>query len=148
MVKKRLYLAGPLFSDAERQYNSNLKSRLVSYFDVFLPQENGSLFVNLAAEGMAINHAAKKIFECDVEAIEGADILLIILDGRSVDEGAAFELGLAYARGKKCIALQTDTRRLLPIGNNPMIDCALESIFENVDSLLAWAKTCKEDVIR
>jgi nucleoside 2-deoxyribosyltransferase len=104
-----------------------------------LPQENGGLFANMVADGMAIDRAAKKVFNCDVEAIESADVLLIVLDGRAVDEGAAFELGIAYARGKKCIALQTDMRRLLPIGNNPMIDCAVESTFENVDSLLAWA---------
>jgi nucleoside 2-deoxyribosyltransferase len=140
MVKKRLYLAGPLFSQAEREYNRILKKSLSPYFDVFLPQENGGLFVNLVAGGMAINHAAKRIFNCDIEAIEASDVLLIVLDGRAIDEGAAFELGVAFARGKKCVALQTDIRRLLPIGNNPMIDCAVESVFENIESLGMWAR--------
>lgn len=140
MTKKCLYLAGPLFSQAEREFNCFLKKSLSPHFDVFLPQESGGLFVNLVADGMAINHAAKKIFDCDVGAIEASDVLLIVLDGRAIDEGAAFELGVAYARKKKCVALQTDIRRLLPIGNNPMIDCAVESVFENVESLLAWAR--------
>ncbi len=141
MTKLRLYLAAPLFSEAELNYNRSLKARLSPYFDVFLPQEDGSIFVNLVAGGMSIAEASKRIFDCDVNAIETADVLLIVLDGRAIDEGAAFELGFAFAKGKKCVALQTDPRRLLSIGNNPMIDCAVQSVFENTQSLLVWART-------
>src|SRR5665213_3356795 len=101
MAKKRLYMAGPLFSQAEREYNKRLKCILEPYFNVFLPQEDGCLFVNLVANGASIADAAKQIFRCDVQAVEESDFLLIILDGRTVDEGAAFELGIAYAKGKK-----------------------------------------------
>jgi hypothetical protein len=69
-----------------------------------------------------------------------ADALLLILDGRTVDEGAAFELGIAYWRGKRCVGLQTDPRRLLPMGNNPMIACALERVFLDSASVILWAK--------
>jgi nucleoside 2-deoxyribosyltransferase len=64
---------------------------------------------------------------------------LIILDGRAIDEGAAFELGFATAFGKLCVGLQTDPRRLIASRNNPMIDCALQHIFEDAPSLLRWA---------
>ncbi len=78
----------------------------------------------------------------DIAALKKCDFVLIVLDGRSVDEGAAFELGYAYALGKVCYGLQTDPRRLLKIGiNNPMIDCALQQVFSSVDDLVAWAKT-------
>ena len=140
MVKQRLYLAGPLFSQAEREYNKKVKAALEPFFNVFLPQEDGCLFVNLVASGLSITEAARKIFTCDVKAIEASEFLVIVLDGRAIDEGAAFELGVAYAKGKKCVALQTDMRRLLPIGNNPMIDCAVESVFENIESLLVWSR--------
>jgi hypothetical protein len=67
-------------------------------------------------------------------------LLIIVLDGRAVDEGAAFELGYAYALGKPCYGLKTGPRQLLAIGNNPMIDGPLEYIFQSVDELVNWAK--------
>jgi nucleoside 2-deoxyribosyltransferase len=139
--KKKLYLAGPLFSEAELNYNIHLKAILSPYFEVFLPQEDGELILNLIKNGISNHAAANKIFNSDVKEIQKCDIILIILDGRTIDEGAVFELGLAFALGKKCIGFQTDIRRLLPIGNNPMIDCALELTLKSIDELLTWAKT-------
>jgi nucleoside 2-deoxyribosyltransferase len=125
-----------------------LKSILNPYFEVFLPQEDGELILNLIKNGVSNRDAANKIFNSDVNAIKRCDIILVVLDGRAIDEGAAFELGLGFALGKKCIGFQTDIRRLLPIGNNPMIDCALENTFYSVDELLSWAKTqmCAENI--
>jgi nucleoside 2-deoxyribosyltransferase len=64
----------------------------------------------------------------------------VILDGRTVDEGAAFEMGYAHALGRPCVGLQTDPRRLLPIGNNPMLDGALQHIFKDVNEVIAWVE--------
>jgi nucleoside 2-deoxyribosyltransferase len=139
--KKKLYLAAPLFSESELKYNIDLKSILSPYFEVFLPQEDGELILNLIKKGVSKRAAANEIFNSDIKAIEGCDIILVVLDGRVIDEGAAFELGLAFALGKKCVGFQTDIRRLLPIGNNPMIDCALEITLTSIEELLDWAKT-------
>jgi nucleoside 2-deoxyribosyltransferase len=136
----KAYLAGPLFSEAERVFNQRLKRLLVSYCDVYLPQEDGGLLVDMIAEGTRPKVASRRVFQGDVQAIRDADLLIVILDGRSVDEGAAFELGFAYALGKPCYGLKTDPRQLLAIGNNPMIDGPLEYIFQSVDELVQWAK--------
>ena len=136
-----MYLAGPLFSLAERTFNHNLRKLLSSYFDVYLPQEDGGLLVNMVNAGLPVKLASQKVFDIDVRAINECDLLLIILDGRSIDEGAAFELGYAHAKEKKCYGLKTDPRQLLAIGNNPMIDGPLERIFENIEDLLDWAKS-------
>ncbi len=137
----RLYLAGPLFSEAEIDFNHRLKKLLLPFFDVYLPQEDGGLMVDMIAQGTKPIVAAAEVFATDVAAIEGCDVLLIVLDGRSIDEGAAFELGFAFAQGKPCYGLKTDPRQLLVTGNNPMIDCALRMVFSNVDALLAWARS-------
>jgi nucleoside 2-deoxyribosyltransferase len=139
--KKKIYLAAPLFSEAELNYNLYLKSILNPYFEVFLPQEDGELIFNLLKNGVSNRVAANKIFNADVNAIKRCDIILVVLDGRVIDEGASFELGLGFALGKKCIGFQTDIRRLLPIGNNPMIDCALEITLTSINELLDWAKS-------
>lgn len=141
-AKPTLYFAAPLFSDAERTFNERVVSLLSPVFDIYLPQEHGGLLVEMVDNGMDPNHASSVIFTLDIAAIRKCNFLLIVLDGRSVDEGAAFELGYAHAIGKVCYGLQTDSRRLLKIGiNNPMIDCALQKVFSNLDEMLAWAKT-------
>ncbi len=139
--KPRLYLAGPLFSEAEIDFNRRLKKLLLPFFDVYLPQEDGGLMVDMIAQGTKPIVAAAEVFATDVAAIEGCDVLLIVLDGRSIDEGAAFELGFAFAQGKPCYGLKTDPRQLLVTGNNPMIDCALRMVFPNVDALVAWTRS-------
>jgi nucleoside 2-deoxyribosyltransferase len=136
--RKKIYLAAPLFSEAELRFNIRVKEILDSYFDVYLPQEDGGLMVDMVKHGMSPASAARRVFESDIKAIQQCDILLIVLDGRSIDEGAAFELGYASAIGKICIGLQTDIRTLLPYGNNPMLSGALSFILKSIDELSIW----------
>lgn len=143
-IKPKVYLAGPLFSEAEITFNHNLKKLLTPYFDVYLPQEDGGLMVDMIREGMDPKLAAQKVFDGDIKAMEECDIFFIILDGRAVDEGASFELGFSYAHNKPCYGLKTDPRQLLATGNNPMIDCPLEHTFQSVDKLIDWARSFVE----
>jgi len=135
----RVYLASPLFSEAELMFNREIRDLLKEYFDVYLPQEDGGLMVDMIKDGMSLLEAQHSVFLGDIKAIRSSDYLFIILDGRSIDEGAAFELGYAHALGKKCIGYQSDPRRLLPVGNNPMVECALERILTSRTELLMWA---------
>lgn len=137
-TKRKLYVAGPLFSEAELKFNAALKRSLSGAFEVYLPQEDGHLLTELIQQGIPIAVARRVIFQSDCAAVSECDVCLIILDGRSVDEGAAFELGLAYGMGKHCIGLQTDPRRLLVHGNNPMIDEGLDRIFKSAEEICAW----------
>lgn len=143
-AKPRLYFAAPLFSHAERQFNATLALQLRSTFDVYLPQEDGGLVAEMVKTGVDAMQAFVTVFNLDVIEVRKCDVLLIVLDGRTIDEGAAFELGYANALGKLCIGLQTDPRRLIASRNNPMVDCALERIFEDTSSLLAWASMFKK----
>jgi nucleoside 2-deoxyribosyltransferase len=136
----RLYLAAPLFSEAERAFNLELAQRLETYFSVFLPQRDGGLLVELLAGGSSIEEAKRRVFQTDMRAIHDTEVLVAVLDGRSVDEGVVVELTIAYQAGKYCIGLQTDPRRLLPYGNNPMIDGMLPIIPPSCEALLEWAK--------
>ena len=134
-----VYLAAPLFSEAELEFNRFLAQVLEEYVDVYLPQRDGGKLVDLVAKGVAIDGASRSIFQLDVEAIRAADVLFLVMDGRAIDEGAAFELGLAYALGKRCVGLQTDPRRLLPFGNNPMIQVPLCLVLQSTDQAAKWA---------
>lgn len=138
---KSIYLAAPLFNQQERDFNKFIKESLKSHFNVFLPQEDGLLLETLLNDGMDLHTAEKKIFSADVNAMKSSDILLAILDGACIDEGVAFEIGYMKALNKQCIGLQTDIRRQLPSGNNPMINTSLDQYFNDVDKMLIWLKS-------
>jgi len=139
-MMRKIYLASPLFSKSERDFNELISDVLSQHFEVYLPQRDGGLLVDLVSSGMEELKAKQAVFSQDIDAIDNCDILLIVLDGRAIDEGACFELGYAYSRGKLCFGLQTDPRRLLREGNNPMIEIPLLKIFSSVSELEGWVK--------
>jgi len=138
-IKLTLYLAAPLFSKSELDYNFKLAAKLQKYFNIFLPQRDGGLMLQYIKSGMSVQEASRVVFDIDIDAIDKSDVVLAILDGRTVDEGVAVEVGYAYAKKIPCIGFQTDPRRLLPVGNNPMVTNVLEVIFQDEKSLLSWA---------
>lgn len=137
-MKSKLYVAGPLFSEAEKKFNKQLKNDLSVHFDVYLPQEDGLLVEDMVKNGVPFSLASQKVFYADINAINECDVLLIVLDGRTVDEGAAVELGVAFSKGKTCIGYSTDPRTLLPNGQNPMISCCLATTVHNVNELFEF----------
>ncbi|HEY5063939.1 MAG TPA: nucleoside 2-deoxyribosyltransferase [Xanthobacteraceae bacterium] len=141
MARKNVYLASALFSDSERRANEQIATLLEKWFDVFLPQRDGRLIAELIAEGMKVDAAYSHVFGKDIEAIHGCDAIMINLDGRTVDEGAAFELGFAFANGKVCVGYRTDVRVLLPWGLNPMLTAPLERVFRSDLELESWCAT-------
>ncbi len=143
-MKRKIYLAAPLFSDAEKNYNKKLKEELSPFFDVYLPQEDGVLIVDLMEKGVSFKQASQQVFSADLNAIRKCDILLILLAGRTVDEGAAMELGYAFSLGKECVGISTDPRSLLPDGQNPMISCCLETVVQNAQQALLYLQKEKE----
>ncbi len=144
---KKLYIAGPLFSKAELDFNNKIKNILLPYFSIFLPQEDGELLVENEKTGEESRIARKRIFLQDIEALKECDCVLMLLDGRTIDEGACFELGYAYANKKVCVGFQSDPRRLLNSGNNPMIDEALEKTFTSIEQLVSWARIYSPNIL-
>jgi nucleoside 2-deoxyribosyltransferase len=64
---------------------------------------------------------SKRIFEADVQAIKSADLIIGVLNGPKADDGAAWELGYAYALRKPIIALIEDLRIRVINNINPML---------------------------
>jgi nucleoside 2-deoxyribosyltransferase len=139
-MRRKVYIASPLFSDAERSANEAMCFVLEKWCDVFLPQRDGYLISNLIAMGMSAKGAYALVFRKDIEAIRNCDAVIINLDGRAIDEGAAFELGVAYALAKICVGYRTDIRVLLEWGQNPMITVPLQKVLSTPVELQDWAK--------
>jgi nucleoside 2-deoxyribosyltransferase len=96
----KIYLAGPLFSLAEQNFNADLARFLESEgFEVWLPQEHEPR-----------DQTARAIFEMDVAAIDWADMVVACMDGPDPDSGTAWECGYAYAKDKPVVCYRTDFR--------------------------------------
>jgi nucleoside 2-deoxyribosyltransferase len=108
MEKKRassspIYLAAPLFSDAERAFNLLLRDLLTSHgYPVYLPQETG--------EGVSGPERDSAIFGSHRMALDQASCVVAVCDGADTDSGTAWEMGYAVAKGIPVIALSTDRR--------------------------------------
>ena len=102
----RVYLAAPLFSAAERRYNTRLSLLLSEHlFEVHLPQEAGDDSAGRSAE------AQREIFTRNCEALSAADVVLAVIDGADADSGTSWEMGYAYAKNIPVVAIRTDFRR-------------------------------------
>ncbi|MDD1669364.1 MAG: nucleoside 2-deoxyribosyltransferase [Methanomicrobiales archaeon] len=102
--RSQVYLAAPLFSDAERAYNTVLRDLLTAHgYSVYLPQETG--------EGREGPERDRAIFESHKAALDRATRVIAVCDGADTDSGTAWEIGYAVAKGIPVIALITDRRR-------------------------------------
>jgi nucleoside 2-deoxyribosyltransferase len=104
----KIYLAGPLFTIAERHFNEELASLLRACHEVWLPQQNEPRELTAAA-----------IFAKDVEGIDWADVVVANMDGPDPDSGTCWECGYAYARGKPVFLFRTDMRSASDFEGSP-----------------------------
>jgi nucleoside 2-deoxyribosyltransferase len=101
----KIYLAGPLFSAAERVFNARLAQLLRDAgHEVFLPQESeqGSM-------------TPRQIFAGDVAGIDWAEAVVANMDGPDPDSGTCWECGYAYGK-KPVIVFRTDFRAAYELG--------------------------------
>lgn len=107
-MTKLVYMAGPLFSEADRVFLERMveslarASGLDPVADFFLPHRDGG--------ELGKGPKRKDIFGLDVQQVDSATIVVGLLDGQDVDSGTCIELGYAYAKGKKIFGLLTDFR--------------------------------------
>ncbi|APH38994.1 nucleoside 2-deoxyribosyltransferase [Methanohalophilus halophilus] len=138
---KKIYLAGPLFSEAEKNFNEQLTKRIeIAGYDVFLPQRDST-----DTKSMRKEQNAAELFRKNSEAIDRADLVIAILDGGSdVDSGTAWEIGYAYAKNIPVMGLRTDFRTLGIEGTvNLMIEKTLIKLMYSTDKLLTELENMK-----
>jgi hypothetical protein len=139
-----IYLAGPLFSEAERRFNLELTYRLEAIgFEVFLPPRDGVERDEPPYATMTAEEKRHAMFHLDRTRLLDADVFLFVLDGRVPDEGACVELGIAYCQKylqnseKLLVGLHTDTRAAFIGGRlNPMVHVPLDYVVDDEETLL------------
>jgi nucleoside 2-deoxyribosyltransferase len=107
-MAKLVYVAGPLFSEAERTYLEKIVNTLAEsagldpFKEFFLPHRDGG--------ELGKGPKRKDIFDLDLNKLNSADVVVALLDGQDADSGTCIELGYAYAKGKKIFGILTDFR--------------------------------------
>ncbi|NCA73194.1 MAG: nucleoside 2-deoxyribosyltransferase [Sphingobacteriia bacterium] len=112
-----IYLAGPLFSEAERDWHRKTKGLLLEQasrrgqaveiiwpYELITPEE-------IAALGA---EARVEIFRRCKVGLDRADLLIALLDGTQVDDGTAWEIGYFFATKSvdaRIVGIRTDFRR-------------------------------------
>lgn len=113
----KIYIAGPLFTLAERRFNQELAlaiQELVKDIVIILPQvETGKM--------SELPDFVDKAFHFCLQSIDECDAVVGILDGADADSGTCVELGYAYARKKPIIGIRTDFRLSEDRGLNLMV---------------------------
>jgi hypothetical protein len=147
-----VYLAGPLFSDAERAWLDRLAARIREEgIDCFVPHEQFEQLQELTP---------REVYRVDGEGLRAANVLVAWLDGPIVDDGTACEIGMFAQliasdpeQYRGIVAVVTDLRlqrrRGIAVGDgmNLFVAGAIESagqicwsVEEAVDALRALAR--------
>lgn len=128
---QRVYCAGPLFNQGERDEMSAIADVLCQAgFEVYLPHRDGMEFRHIlaclteqghgAAQAGQFLHAA--IFALDVfQLVEECQLMVWNLNGRVPDEGAVSEAAMAWMLGKPLVAYKDDVRTLIAGRDNPLL---------------------------
>jgi len=107
-MAKLVYVAGPLFSQAERDYLEKMVDCLAEAAHLsptehfFLPHRDGG--------ELGKGPTRTQIFNLDINTLKHAEIVVALLDGQDVDSGTCIELGVAHVSGKKIFGIITDFR--------------------------------------
>ncbi len=127
----KVYLAGPLFTAAERDFNVALAHQLEKLgYRVFLPQRDVP-----PARGRG---RTRRVYEGCLWGLRSTDVVVAVCDGAMADDGTAWEIGYAVALGKAVYALRTDSRRVtLDEHVNLMIQESVTALVRTVPRLLS-----------
>jgi nucleoside 2-deoxyribosyltransferase len=141
----KIYLAGPLFTESQRDWMRKLKEQIESLAEAQGKQINVIWPYELATQS-EIDHLGTKakheIFSRCKSHLDDADIMIALLDGSQVDDGTAWEIGYFYARKsaeQKIIGIRTDFRRAGESQGavvNAMVEVACDLIVRSRKDLL------------
>ena len=124
------YIAGPLFNEGERWFDERICAIAeAAGFETFLPHRDvpPELIDDIDPEA---------IFRLDVEQIERAGLVVANLNGVTSDDGTAWELGYAYARGKHLVGVYTDMRLTFEAQTvNLMLERSLNHLARSLEEL-------------
>jgi nucleoside 2-deoxyribosyltransferase len=140
MSEPQVYIAGPLFDEGERWWIETVERTVVACgYRTFLPHRDNP-------PKDQFNVAA--IFANDRRGIDESVLVVANLNGITTDDGTAWEIGYAYAKGIPIVGLHTDWRRRFDHEVvNLMIECSLHRLVHSLDDLSAVLIARRADTV-
>lgn len=133
MDTRDVYISGPLFSPAERDYLEAIEQLCTELgLTTYLPHRD-------AGFGPATGDAAREFFEQDLAMLKHSSGVVAVLNGPDVDSGTAWEVGFAFAGQKRLIGIREDIR-LTEV--NPMLTRSIrivDSLSKLRTELMMWS---------
>ena len=130
VMEHKIYLSGPLFSRGEIAWGECVKR--------FLEDRLDGVRIIWPHEIVPSSSKPAEIFLANLQALNECDIMVAMLDGSSVDDGTAWEMGYFFMQGKKILGLRTDFRRAGETDNsrvNLMIECSCQGLASGLEEL-------------
>lgn len=119
-----IYLAAPLFSNAERKWNSELKKYLVGMgLTVFAPQDE-----------LPFNATPGRIYHTCLNGLNSSRMTIAVLEGPDADSGTSWEAGYSTAKGRPVIGIRTDFRKCEVYNVNLMLHYSLTGKYQYNDT--------------
>ncbi len=141
----KIYFAGPLFSEAERDWIRSTKAEIEILakerrrsINLIWPYE---LITREEIDSRGDDAKGEIFMRCKTQ-LEDSDLLIALLDGPQVDDGTAWEIGYFYRKrpeGSCIIGVRTDFRNAGEAGDsvvNAMIECSCDRIVRSRAALL------------
>lgn len=124
--KHRIYLAAPLFTVGEQDFNYKVYEYLKDKgYRVFLPQKECE------------EKQGEDIYKTCLLGLQSSTIVIAILDGADADSGTSWECGYAVSQGVPVIAVRTDFRLSGDTGGfNAMLYYSATKVIEGSENLL------------
>jgi nucleoside 2-deoxyribosyltransferase len=154
-ASKLIFLAGPMFSIAERQEQGTL-ARLLrrAGFRVYAAHEDGFEMLELirtmedpdlqSEELYMASLMVQKIgWALEIYQISQADGLVLNMNGRVPDEGAVMEASMAFTAGKAVVNYKDSSVTMWGIFDNPMV-AALDGSWQPVRKRAELVPTLKK----
>ena len=128
--RMKIYCAGPLFNDLEREMMAKIATALEEYgFTTYLPHRDGFEFAELSpaliktgVEPQKVQDLLNKIiFNFDIYNLLACDATVFNMNGRVPDGGSIVEASVTWACGHPLVIYKDDPRTLEFGNDNPMI---------------------------
>ena len=143
---RRVYCAGPLFCQAERQEMEQIAGVLrAAGFEPFVPHADGMEFTQvrpcLVQRGFSPEQSGhllhEAIFALDTyQVVVDCGSLLFNMNGRVPDEGAVAEATMAWMLGKPVVFYKDDVRSAIAGRDNPLVvGQARFHVIERIDEI-------------
>lgn len=141
----KIYFAGPLFSEAERDWIRSTIRKIESlarergvHVEIIFPYD----LITTEEIELLGDRAKHEIFHRCKSHLDDADMVIALLDGTQADDGTAWEVGYYYRgklEGAKIIGIRTDFRNAGEGRNsvvNAMVECPCDWIVRSSEELV------------